>query len=395
MYYAYVDHVRFSGNMQFIRFDLARIDYQPPKEEGGFTDIEVLDVTINHKHKKQPTSPWFALRAGRWVTLHVKPIPQDPEAPVIGRYYLHAQGVPEQEAPQPRYVLPHIEGGVPRRFLTSITVSSNRDRSMKDLMHLINKVSPTQVTIANVGQAACVAILGHSGRAAAYFDVGWPIGVNSSTRPRSFIFCTSDAPPVFLSHWDMDHWFGAKYDRNLLKSNWVVPTVRNLGKSAAELARHLALHNRLFVWKGIPGQVVVNHTCSIAIGQATGVGRNHSGLVMLVKDINGNIILYPGDCDYRKLPCILPLPNVLIATHHGGDFPGSFPPRPATFPGWCAISYGNGNSYRHPSPAALSKLRTYGWVKMRETPRGSIGVSQHLWSTPCNNACSCLPKQHF
>ncbi len=395
-YYAYIDSVRFSSPLQFIRFDLARLDYRPSRDRDfADIDLEILEVEIQHPRKAPRIRAWEDLRAGTWLKLQLRPTPRR-EGPVVGRYYSYRGPIQGAETPEPQYVEPRIEGRVPSEFKALMTTTPSAE-DMGIVTDLMNAICPQVVNVANVGQAACVAVLGISRRATAYLDVGWPVGSNSTTSPSSFVFCTSDAPTVFLSHWDMDHWFGARKDPGLLKSNWVVPTLNGLGKSAFELARALKSYGHLFVWKGPPGHVVVNRWGSVAIGRATGVRRNHSGLVTQVTDLCGSIILYPGDCDYRKLPAFTSPPTVLIATHHGGDHPGSTPPspHPGCRLGWCAISCGNGNTYGHPKPAAVSKLRNAGWRHILTTRNGSIGVAPLLWPTSCNQPCSCRPHQHF
>ncbi len=385
-YYGYVDFARFYRRHAYFRLDLARPDHRFSSTHRSA--VELLEVEIDDaKH-----SHWGTLRAGGWIAVGIKP--GSSQDGTRGRYYRYERPEDYTETPAaPIEVVPRYLGGTPTHFANQFRVDAS-NVSIDCLQPFEQMPAKLAVNVVNVGQASCIAMLGLSGGVEAYFDVGWPICGNAKTRPSSLQFCTTNNPPVILSHWDMDHWAGANVDPLLLEVPWVVPTLAGLSKSAAEVARILAQNGNLFVWSDQPN-IVRTTSSGISIARARGSTRNHSGLVIQVHEAQGLDVLCPGDCDYRKLPNFSTRPSVLVVSHHGGYFIGTVPPK-AIANGWHVVSYGQGNTYNHPHRAAMAGLGGQGWTDRRDTPNGTVSIATQCFSAPCNRPhCVASSTQHF
>jgi hypothetical protein len=185
---------------------------------------------------------------------------------------------------------------------------------------------------------------------------------------RSFAY-QLHATPVVISHWDWDQLcFGLKKaGKHLLDCDWVVP-VQRLGPGAARIAHMLHSNNRLYSWK--KGSVISFGVGTIGYCSATPSDANSSGLVVKVQLSSKSSVLLVGDADYRFLPSAFSGKfDGLVVTHHGARFVGPLGtiPQPSSKDSRCVISFGRGNTYRHPHADSLRLHRSAGWQRIEMT----------------------------
>jgi competence protein ComEC len=226
---------------------------------------------------------------------------------------------------------------------------------------------PKKVVVRDVGQANFCCLKDESDRIVLYYDVGWPLAFNKRTEPQRVAIDFTRAP-IVLSHWDWDHFHYAlrPEGRYLKESKWIVP-IQKLGPGAARFANQLSNVGNLLGWKS---NALTINVGSIAPCTAPSSDSNSSGLAMRVSLQSGRTFLLVGDADYDFVPTALRLPvDGLAATHHGARFPSSWTsiPKPKqAFPRYL-VSYGKGNSYRHPHKEGIRKHTSAGWRQMVPT----------------------------
>jgi hypothetical protein len=217
-----------------------------------------------------------------------------------------------------------------------------------------------------------------------YFDLGGGVNQNSYTYKTVKKFCIEKKPIVFLSHWDFDHYFSAINSTTLQSLKWIVPN-QTIGPVAFKFAKKLNDNNNLYIFdltKSISNKV-------ITLMKGKGKSKNDSGLILIIDYNIGRKkerVLMPGDCKYKHIPNIQNLRFTgLIASHHGGTYKGKkYIPQPTM--GRLAISYGQSNTFDHPSKEMLKEYRKIGWNQIRKTPNGNIAF---VSKTKANSKCKC------
>jgi hypothetical protein len=272
----------------------------------------------------------------------------------------------------------------------------------------VNDIS--HVIVLDVGQGSANALIDVDGNVAVYCDVGAGVLRDSNTWPTDFTdFCYCTQAPVVLSHWHYDHFHAANKFPNLISRTWIAPNQKiGPGPQSAMVAKltnnpncQLAIYN---------GQGVIQ-TGDLALERCSGptTNQNRSGLAVWVKspDDNNSPILLPGDAGYNDVPMLVGGQTVysFAASHHGGRTNGTPPAYPNMGFSRAALSYGRGNSYRHPLPSSMQQLRNQHWrnsspnrtifrTTRRSTARPRLGhillrwpasnVSSH-WCAICNS----------
>lgn len=214
------------------------------------------------------------------------------------------------------------------------------------------------VAVYDVGQGTAQGLLAH-GEVPVYADFGRGVGSHRSTFPAalaSFCFCFTAGPPIFLSHWDEDHWSSAGRDTRAYSRTWIAPRPpagTTLGFHHRAHASAILASGTLLLWPA--GQV------SIPVGQlrilkCTGTSRNASALALEIKSPQGephDPVLLPADAGYGDLPALhAPNYDCIACPHHGGRSRSPVIPicPPSQSHARLAYSYGKGNSHNH-SPA--------------------------------------------
>ncbi|MBU1286959.1 MAG: hypothetical protein KJ871_04470 [Alphaproteobacteria bacterium] len=232
------------------------------------------------------------------------------------------------------------------------------------------------VSVYDVGQGNCNAVLNAAYQPLLYYDFGGGVMWHAGTVPPGLIgLCVCNHPPVILSHWDWDHWANAlravthAASGDPLALPWIAPRQ----KIGAVHRAFIAKLSNLLLWpdQGLTkldvGPISV-HKCD-----STRSNRNHSGLVMEFRPgwAKGNGVLFPGDCDYDFLPDQVRQKqnyDVICVPHHGGKSPSAnvFAPVAAASYKRLCYSAGDPNNYRHPRQETINAHRAKKWTPRDE-----------------------------
>lgn len=252
----------------------------------------------------------------------------------------------------------------------------------------------------DVGQGNCNAIVDQHEHPRVLFDFGWPPNFHAGTRPArrpEMLACDRHArAPVVLSHWDMDHWAFAvrrsQYDaRNMSsRSSWDGGALERFWVARAPRMKehqlgpmHMGLYEELTAKELFPGMSALQlwpdsvHRIRFACGWIEacepadeGPGdRNNTGLAMFVEDSRGDLVLLPGDADFRSIGSLAKMRKRksrlvgLLAPHHGGRISADALPRAKKGSAAMLVySVGEGNQYGHPKEEAMAAYRKKGWL---------------------------------
>lgn len=370
MYYAFVEKVEALGRLRHVRLEafpggkfetlrnVGLQDYSEPLE-GSVVEFVATTDAIRGVVGRSP------LREGTWRSLH----------------FIDREGLPARRYLNPltaddpgEYVfiaeIGSVVGEVSRALSRLFVPGSQQDAGA--VLQRLDKTTEYAVCV-KVGQGNCVALCDAHTIPFAYVDVGGGCYANAKTRPSTIDLCLSGNPTVILSHWDADHWYGAVLDPRLLGQTWIAPKQR-IGPVAAELCRKIEAKGRLETWptsaKGYVGRWG-------ALVKCTGRGRNNAGLASIVwlPTSDPALVLLPGDCEYRHVPCTAHHAfSGVVAAHHGAAI-RSIRRLVARGDGaHVCYSYGVGNGYGHPADRAIEQYYTDGWRRRSDTPEGNVSV---------------------
>jgi hypothetical protein len=245
--------------------------------------------------------------------------------------------------------------------------------------------TPDAVAIYDVGQGSCSALIG-DGVARAYFDVGGGALADAHTFPRNLTgICTTDNPPVVLSHWHFDHWslarrfVGEGSGDQLLARTWIVPRQPQMRPTGATLLGLIRTNGRALVRDAGAPEMRVG---AISLHPCTGKGLNNSGVAMVVHGPGGATVLLPGDARYKHIAGSPTQVTSLVAAHHGGHTGATareVPVPDGLQAGRLVFSCGFSNSYGHPLERSLSAHRAWGsQPELRTSERGPLPDPQHI-----------------
>lgn len=226
----------------------------------------------------------------------------------------------------------------------------------------------------DIGQGLASALLCPCGYPVYYFDVGCGSGRNTPTSPPRVDFCTCDSPPVILSHWDTDHWAGARRQPSLLGLTWIVPR-QTISTSHALLANDIlkAGGRVLVVANAAPAITWTTPGQTLDLRRCSGPGRNHSGLALVVTNTASKATwVLTGDAGYNFIPHNPPPTSIaaMVAPHHGADMGPKSTPFLRSGQAYARLlySFGPGNHHgpktppvRHPTPAATLAHHSRKW----------------------------------
>lgn len=214
-----------------------------------------------------------------------------------------------------------------------------------------------------------------------YIDMGCGRNHVQDATLQQLKFCTSESPPVILSHADEDHWCGAMTPAMAAagypahKLAWTAPATTGSVAFMA-FARSVWSQGGSILTLDLATQppqtiTVKTQTGHLLIAQGTSKQFNHSGLIVAaVRKDNNHYWLLPGDCDYHFFPqalqdmaaksaCV-----ALAAFHHGAS-----PKKNTVAPNAVTddyrrlvYSFGCGNQHRHPTLSAVTMHEAAGWT---------------------------------
>lgn len=228
-----------------------------------------------------------------------------------------------------------------------------------------------QLLMFDIGQGSATAFMCRCGQLVSYFDVGCGVYRNAKTTPATVRFCVHEPPTIILSHWDSDHWAGARLDTRLLGMTWIAPRQSISTKHKALGNDILKAGGRILIvppaltplqW-GTVGQTFELRRC-------TGTDRNGSGLVLVAEDHSTQSgWLLTGDAAYNLIPGTLPANlTAVVVPHHGADMGAASVPPASVHPAYTRLLYSFGpdnkhgrTSISHPTQAAVTAHGGQGW----------------------------------
>lgn len=221
----------------------------------------------------------------------------------------------------------------------------------------------------NVGQALATSFAYENETPFLYFDYGLPHGRNKHTMPVNVQLNVNSQTKIYLSHMHKDHWIGLNKFMDAFKCSWYVPNQTSLifehrraeiivaGGNVKKIIR--SKNNGIF-------EISCSETSRVDSSRIP-EDMHETGLAFCVNatDITGKKykILIEGDQDYDYIiNNFLDNINCLVACHHGGRYSWTTRaklPYPDTNDNHIIYSYGEDNTYKHPSK--VSEYRKSGW----------------------------------
>jgi hypothetical protein len=281
----------------------------------------------------------------------------------------------------------------------------------------LNLIDLVWCIVYDVGQGASVGLCDDRGIVRAYFDLGGGVARNAFTFPSALRrFCFSAEPPIILSHWDWDHWSSACRDIRAIQRTWLAPR-QSVGPIQVSFMTNIATKGRLLL---LPASLTRLEFRQIRVERCTGSNRNNGGISLTLfekNDCAGAAILLPGDSRYDCVSSFAPNRYLSVVSPHHGAWTNdpSLPTCPHLPVSRLVHSYGENNSYHHPSIVTRHAHDQAGWrdsklqqqshdAAVRETAaRGISGLGHVLlgWghfpaplSFPCGNQCQLRTYQY-
>lgn len=239
----------------------------------------------------------------------------------------------------------------------------------------LKNVEASFLTCYDVGQGLSTSLLAECLRTTLHYDIGTGVYRNAHTRIPNLILCNSGNSPIILSHWDTDHWAGARYCAPpsnpdvFLKRTWIAPKDLSIGPTHIVFAEEIIRSGgNILLWDPSVRSTIniklADRRC-LSLIKGRGKGRNESGIALMVKNsINDDKWLLTGDVEYENLFKTNP-PRFVAMTvpHHGARLKNnSIVPSPSPQSYRRLIySFGHGNSYKHPTDQCIDSHISFGW----------------------------------
>lgn len=237
-------------------------------------------------------------------------------------------------------------------------------------------------TIHNVGQALATSLREKGEQPFFYFDYGIACGRNKFTLPVDAELPIAENATILLSHVDEDHWCGFRINPEALKCRWVVPQkpgkalkkmLSSVYLSGGSISLYRANGLNIFRIKSVNNCMVDgNEKSKIKSLRAPKTVHENGNALYIFAEHEGKKykIAVSGDQDYDyQNNNYLKDVNLLVACHHGGKYSWSkkaIVPRPNTDENTLIYSYGQGNTYGHPSE--VGEYVKQGWKTEHRTP---------------------------
>ena len=275
--------------------------------------------------------------------------------------------------------------------------------SIQDLGAELQNIEAYYWAAYDVGQGSANGLLRSNGQVTLFHDIGCGVYRNASTRPINLVLCNSYEAPIILSHWDTDHWAGARCfapsskPNAFLRRTWVAPHDLSVGP------RHIAFASSIHA---AGGKLILVHPGAmksqtyflsdgrlLSLIRGAGGDRNGSGIAMEIIDFPGcwQRWLMTGDVSYEHLaPHICKSYVAMSVPHHGANLDASAPvPSPAgtKVDARLIYSFGANNSFGHPKEGCVIKHEQAGWRHLGWRPQSKIATdiaSGNVAGTACH-----------
>ena len=231
------------------------------------------------------------------------------------------------------------------------------------------RLDECRLTVLDVGQGQCL-LLQSRGRTLVVDCGGWSEEGAADTAAEMLLSQNcSRVQALALTHYDRDHSGGV---RNLLTR--VEPGSLILPGEAGEFALETPSRPLTFL----------SEPASMSLGAGTvwfypyyGANSAHENSMAILFETENCVILITGDWDAAGERALLenvriPHVDILVVGHHGSKNSASPELLEAAAPRAAVISVGANNSYGHPSPQTLDRLRAAGCAVYRTDQQGTI-----------------------
>ena len=231
------------------------------------------------------------------------------------------------------------------------------------------RLDECRLTVLDVGQGQCL-LLQSRGRTLVVDCGGWSEeGAADAAAEMLLSQNCSRVQALALTHYDRDHSGGV---RNLLTR--VEPGSLILPGEAGEFALQTPSRPLTFL----------SEPASMSLGAGTvwfypyyGANSAHENSMAILFETENCVILITGDWDAAGERALLenvriPHVDILVVGHHGSKNSASPELLEAAAPRAAVISVGANNSYGHPSPQTLDRLRAAGCAVYRTDQQGTI-----------------------
>jgi hypothetical protein len=255
-----------------------------------------------------------------------------------------------------------------------------------------------------------------------WIDIGCGVNRNAKTTPPGLVLCSSQDAPIILTHWDKDHWSGARKGAppkeldTFLGRTWIVPR-QHIKSQHIKLADDIiSAGGKILVLDSIcigtskilTVSIKNNRKIEIALGAGTDPKdrNNHQCLIIRIVDrVPERRWLLPGDVSYSNMPTNWQKDSyvAMVATHHGADVGATGVPGPyKSEPGYSvlAFSFGPNNAHgstsvRHPTHAMTSNYNKSGWGLTAWLTAGASAAGATGWASVCTAEHLPLPGTHL
>lgn len=320
-----------------------------------------------------------------WITLDLNPSGMVDGIPAAVFAGLFSEAIQVQLAN-----IKAVEPGVAESLMAVFSMRSWPTVSINDVGAELSDVDASYWAAYDVGQGSANGLLRSNGQVSLFHDIGCGVYRNASTRPNNLILCNSHEAPIILSHWDTDHWAGARYfapsskPNAFLERTWLAPHDLTIGpRHIAFASSILAVGGKLILIK--PGAVKsrayrLSSGRSLSLIRGGGVDRNGSGIAMEIVDFScqSRRWLITGDVSYQHLsPHISSSYVAMSVPHHGSKFDTSVSiPIPAGTDGYSRLiySFGANNSFGHPKLECVTQHVQAGWAHPGWTSSSQIAI---------------------
>ncbi|MGJ9420144.1 hypothetical protein ACHAC9_20680 [Massilia sp. CMS3.1] len=255
-----------------------------------------------------------------------------------------------------------------------------------------------------------------------WIDIGCGVNRNAKTTPPGLVLCYSYEAPILLTHWDKDHWSGARKGAPpsnpdiFLSRTWIVPRQRIKAQHSKLADDIISAGGRILVVdsKSIGASSVLNipiednRQIEIALGRGTNTKDPNNCECLVIRIIDNmpdRKWLLPGDVSYSNMPTSWQVDSyvAIVASHHGADVgPTGLPGPYKSQPGYSvlAFSFGPNNAHgstsvRHPTHAMSLSYNLRGWGLTAWVTAGASAGGAAGWAAVCTAEHLPLPGTHL
>ncbi len=231
-----------------------------------------------------------------------------------------------------------------------------------------------RITLLNVGQGQCILLQNENG--CYLVDCGGDTPQMAADLAGDYLLSMgiTRLDGVILTHYDIDHAAGIPLLLTRISADRLyLPDVEETNTTRMQLRE---AYGENITWVQPDSTLQIPEMDITVFAAAAGKTDNESSLCILFQPKNCDILI-TGDRSVsgeRALLAQTDLPEleILVAGHHGGETSAGHELLKKTSPAVVLISVGADNSFGHPSPLTLDRLKLYGCKVLRTDLEGTI-----------------------